>query len=191
MQMPLTIDMGAAKMYIQQASPLLVPTQGTNIAEALRMANGAFNSKEHKFKAIVLVSDGEDHDPDALGVAKQLAEAGVMINTIGIGSPEGSTIIDPVSHEIKKDLNGQVVVSKLNEEGLARLANVTNGSYLRLGNMDDALITLSQRLDSIEKRSLNDVEFTNYKSYFPWFIAAALLLVVFEFFLPERKWRTA
>jgi Ca-activated chloride channel family protein len=191
MQMPLTIDNGAAKMYIQEASPLIVPTQGTVFAEALRMASGAFNKKEHKYKAIVMVTDGEDHDPDALAVAKQLADDGVMINTVGIGSPEGSTLIDPVTHEIKKDMSGHVVVSKLNEDLLSQMANLTNGSYIRLGNIDDALITLSQRLDSIEKRSLNDSEFVSYRSYFQWFLAAALLFLIIEFFLPERKWNIA
>ncbi len=79
MQMPLTTDHGAAHMYIQQASPDEVPTQGTVIAEALRMANAAFNSKERKYKSIVLVSDGEDHDPDAAKVAKTLADDGVLV----------------------------------------------------------------------------------------------------------------
>jgi Ca-activated chloride channel homolog len=190
MQMPLTIDQGAAKMYIQEASPAAVPTQGTVIAEALRMANSAFNSKEHKYKAVVLISDGEDHDPDALKTAKELADDGVMINTVGIGSPDGATLIDPVTHETKKDQNGQIVISKLNEAELTQLANASNGIYLRLDNVDDALITLTQQLDSIEKKSLNDSEFTNYKSFFQWFLGAALLFLLAEFFLPERKLKT-
>jgi Ca-activated chloride channel family protein len=187
LQMPLTTDQGAAKMYIQNAGPDQVPTQGTVISEALQMAGHAFNNKEHKYKAIVLISDGEDHDPDAAKVAKQLADDGVMINTVGIGSPEGSTIIDPVTKELKKDENGQAVISKLNEEELNNLANLTNGIYIRLDNMDDALITLSQRLDGIEKRSLTDTEFVNYQSYFQWFLGLAIFLLLIEFFMPERK----
>ena len=187
MQMPLTADHGAAKMYIQEAGPNVVPTQGTVIAEALRMANAAFNSKERKYKAVVLVSDGEDHDPDALKVAKTLAQDGVMINTIGIGSTDGSPIEDPVNGELKKDEQGNTVISKLNEAELTQLADASNGQYLRLDNLDDALITLTQRLGSIEKRPLNDVEFVDYKSYFQWFLAAALVLLLVEFFLPERK----
>jgi len=191
MQMPLTIDQGAAKMYIEEAEPAVVPTQGTVIAEALRMANGAFNSKEHKYKAIVLVSDGEDHDPDALRTARELADDGVMIFTIGVGSPDGTVIIDPITRETKKDMNGQIVISKLNETELSQLADATNGSYQLLNNIDDVLITTTERLDSIEKKSLNDSEFTNFKSFFQWFLAAALLLLVAEFFLPERKPKTA
>jgi Ca-activated chloride channel homolog len=187
LQMPLTTDQGAAKMYIQNASPDLVPTQGTVIADALQMAGGAFNNKEHKYKAMVLISDGEDHDPDAPKVAKQLADEGVMINTVGIGTTEGAPIVDPVTRELKKDENGQTVISKLNEAELSQLADLTNGLYMRLDNMDDAIITLSQRLDSIEKRSLTDTEFVNYQSYFQWFLGLALILLLAEFFLPERK----
>jgi Ca-activated chloride channel family protein len=187
MQMPLTLDQTAAKMYIQDASPDIVPTQGTVIADALTMANSSFNNKERKYKGVVLVSDGEDHNPDALKVAKLLADEGVMINTVGIGSPEGSPIIDPATKETKKDQNGETVISKLNEAELKQLADVTNGMYLRLDNMDDALIMLSQRLDSIEKRSLTGTEFIRYESYFQWFLAVALLLLLAEFFLSERK----
>jgi len=187
MQMPLTTDHSAAKMYIQNASPNVVPTQGTVIAEALTMADNAFNSKEQKYKAVVLISDGEDHDPDAEKVAAKMAKEGVMINTVGIGSPDGAPIMDPVTKELKKDAEGQTVISKLNETELSRLSEETNGIYLRLGNIDDALITLSQQLDSVEKKSLNDTEYVNYQSYFQWFIAAALLLLLLDFILPERK----
>jgi Ca-activated chloride channel family protein len=174
-------------MYIQDASPDVVPTQGTVIADALQMANAAFDSKEKKYKTILLISDGEDHDPNAAKVAQTLAQNGVVINTVGIGSPEGTTIIDPETKEIKKDAQGQTVISKLNEAELQQLSNATNGTYLRLDNMDDALITLSQQIDSIEKKALSDSEFIDYVSYFQYLLAAALLLLLIEFILPERK----
>ena len=186
MQMPLTTDHGAAKMYIQQASPDAVPTQGTVIAEALKMANTAFNSKERKYKSILLVSDGEDHDPEAQDVAKRLAQTGVMINTVGIGSPEGSPIVDPATGDLKKDDQGQTVMSRLNEAELQQLSNMTSGQYLRLDNVDDALITMTQQLESAEKKAMSDAEFIDYKSYFQWFMVAALLLLLGEFFLGER-----
>jgi Ca-activated chloride channel family protein len=187
LQMPLTTDHGAARMYIQDASPDAVPTQGTVIAEALRMANTAFNSKERKYKTIVLISDGEDHDPDALKVAKQLGQNGVMINTVGIGTPEGSPIVDPATNELKKDEQGNTVMSKLNEAELQQLSDATNGEYIRLDNVDDALITLSQRIDSAEKRSMKDAEFIDYISYFQWLIGGAFILLLIEFFLSERR----
>ncbi len=191
MQMPLTTDHGAAKMYISEASPDVVPTQGTVFAEALTMANSSFNRNEHKYKAVVLISDGEDHDPDALKVAKQMADDGVMINTVGIGSPEGSQIIDPETKEPKKDNQGNIVISKLNEQELTGLSDATNGMYIHLENLEDATATLTQRLDSIEKRALSDSEFINFKNYFPWFIGVAGLLLILELFIPERKRKIA
>jgi Ca-activated chloride channel family protein len=187
LQMPLTSDHGAARMYIENASPDAVPTQGTVFGEALSMANMAFNSKERKYKSIVLVSDGEDHDPEAAKVVKELANNGVMINTVGIGSPDGSPIEDPTTGELKKDAEGHTVISKLNEAELQSLATATNGLYIRLDNVDDALITMTQQLDNAEKKAMSDAEFIDYKNYFQWFLAAAFWLLLTEFFLSERR----
>ena len=191
MQMPLTTDHSAAKLYISEAGPDAVPTQGTVFSEALSMANSSFNRNEHKYKAVVLISDGEDHDAEALKVAKQMAEDGVMINTVGIGSVEGSEIIDPETKEPKKDDKGNTVISKLNEQELVSLSDATNGIYIHLDNLEDATITLTQRLDSIEKRALADNEFVNFTNYFPWFIGLAGLLLILELFIPERKRKIA
>ncbi len=191
MQMPLTTDHSAAKLYISEAGPDAVSTQGTVFAEALTMANNSFNRNEHKYKAVVLISDGEDHDPEGLKIAKQMAEDGVMINTVGIGSVEGSEIIDPETKEPKKDEKGNTVISKLNEAELTGISDATNGIYIHLDNLEDATVTLTQRLDSIEKRALADSEFINYKNYFPWFIGLAGLLLVAELFIPERKRKIA
>ncbi len=109
-----------------------------------------------------------------------------MINTIGIGSPDGSPIVDPVTGELKKDEQGQTVLSKLNEPELQQLSTTTNGQYIRLDNIDDALITMTQQLESAEKRSMSDAEFIDYKSYFQWFLAAALILLLTDLFLAER-----
>ncbi len=190
MQMPLTPDHGAAKMYISEAGPAVVPTQGTVFSDALDMANNSFNRNEHKYKAVVLISDGEDHDPEGLKTAKQLADDGVMVNTVGIGSPDGSIIIDPTTNEPKRDEKGNIVISKLNEAELKGISDETNGIYIRLDNLEDATITLSQRLDGMEKRALTESEFINYKNYFPWFIGAALVLLIIEIFITERKAKT-
>ena len=191
LQMPLTIDHNAARMYIQNAGPDLVPTQGTVIGEALRMSNTAFNSKDKKYKAVVLISDGEDHDPESLQVAQELAGNAIMINTIGIGSPEGARIMDPMTNTYKKDAQGNTVLSKLNETGLQQLAQSTKGVYVRLNDPDQAVSTIMQQLGTIEKTALEDNAFKDYKSFFQWFLAAALLLLLIEFFFPERKWNPA
>jgi Ca-activated chloride channel family protein len=191
LQMPLTTDHGAARMYIQQAGPDVVPTQGTVISEALRASNSAFNSKERKFKSIVLITDGEDHDPQAVPLAQQLAQDGVMINTIGIGSAEGAPIMDPATNEYKKDATGNTVVSKLNEPELQQLAGATKGVYVKLDDVDAAVNTIIKQLSTIESNILDDNSFRDYKSYFQWFLVIALLLLLLEFFLPERKLKAA
>jgi Ca-activated chloride channel homolog len=187
LQMPLTTDHSAARMYIQQAGPGAVPTQGTVIGEALRIANTSFNSKERKFKAIVLISDGEDHDEEALPVVKTLAESGVMINTVGIGSQDGSVIIDPETGTSKKDEQGNTVITRLNETLLQQIATTSNGEYVRLEDTDAAVQQIIDRLSTIEQKSLQDAAYIDYKSFFQWFIAAALLFLIVELFIPERK----
>jgi Ca-activated chloride channel homolog len=187
MQMPLTTDHAAARMYIQQAGPETVPTQGTVIADALRISNMAFNSKERKFKSIILITDGEDHDPQAVQLAQQLVTEGVMINTIGIGSPAGAPIIDPLTKEYKKDDNGNTVITKLNEAELQQLASVTRGVYVQLTDVDAAVNRIIEQLDTIEHTALEDSAFRDYRHYFQWVLAAALLILVIEFYFPERK----
>lgn len=187
LQMPLTTDHSAARMYIQQASPAVVPTQGTVISEALRMASMSFNSKDRKFKSIILISDGEDHDEQALTVAKTLKDNGIMVNAIGIGSTEGSVIIDPETGESKKDQQGNTVVTRLNETILQQVAQESNGVYIKLQDADAAVKEIMDKLSTIEQRSVQDAAYINYKSFFQWFIAAALLLLVAELFIPERK----
>ena len=190
LQMPLTSDHAAAKMYVQNAGPEVVPTQGTVIAEALRISNTAFNSKERKYKSIVLITDGEDHDPEALKLAVEMANNGIMINSVGIGSPEGAPIIDPMSNEYKKDDAGQTIISKLNEAELRQLALSTSGIYVRLIETGPAVQAILKQLRSIQQTTLEDSAFKDYRHYFQWFLAAAFILLSLEFFLPERKWKT-
>lgn len=191
LQMPLTTDHSAARIYIQNASPDAIPTQGTVFSEALRMSNSAFNSKERKFKAIVLISDGEDHDAEAQTMGPSLASNGIMVNTVGIGSPDGSTIIDPGTDTYKKDAQGQTVVSRLNESLLQDLAGSTKGVYIRLDNIPDAVSKIKAQLDTIEKSPLEDSAFRDYDTYYYWLIALAILLLVLEQLWPERKWKLA
>ncbi|MEO6313716.1 MAG: VWA domain-containing protein [Chitinophagaceae bacterium] len=191
MQMPLTTDHGAAKMYIQNAGPDAVPVQGTVIGEALKISNSGFNSKERKYKAIILISDGEDHDPEALQLAKSLSQTGVMINTVGIGSPEGAPIIDYTTNQIRKDAQGNAIVTKLNEGELQQLAEITHGVYIRLEDTDDAASKIMAQLATIEQTATGDKSFTDYKSYFQYFLAAALLFLLIETIIPERKMKMA
>jgi Ca-activated chloride channel family protein len=187
MQMPLTTDHSAAKMYVQTAGPDAVPTQGTVISDALKISSGGFNSKERKFKAIILISDGEDHDPEALKMAQSLAQAGAMINTVGIGSAEGVPIIDHNSNQAKKDAQGNTIITKLNETELQQLSQATNGIYVHLEDVDDAASKITSQLATIQQKATGDKSFINYKSFFQWFLGAALLLLLAELLIPERK----
>jgi Ca-activated chloride channel family protein len=191
-QMPLTTDHGAARMYLQNANPDAVPSQGTVIGEALRVSNTAFNSKERKFKAIILISDGEDHDPQAVQMTKALSQNGVMVNTVGVGSPEGIPLFNRAKNELLKDASGNSIITKLNEAELQQLAQQTNGIYVRLDDTADAVNRIKAQLDTIEQKAMGDEAFINYKSYFQWFLALAFLLLIIELITSEKKkWKPA
>ena len=187
LQMPLTTDHGAAQLFVSSATPDAIPQQGTVISDALNMSARVFSSEQNKFKAVVLISDGEDHDENAVNTAKELAGQGVMINTIGIGSPEGSVLIDPVTGQDKIDATGNTVVSKLNEEQLKEIAGNTNGVYIRLQNGDEAVNLLQQQLSQIDRKAFQDESAIDFKTYYMWLAGLMLLLLILEIFIPERK----
>ena len=187
LQMPLTGDHSAAKMYLSAASPDVVPTQGTVIADALKMCYSSFNPKEKKYKAVVLISDGEDHDEGAVQTAGQMAEDGIVINTVGIGSPQGATFMDELTNQPKKDINGNIVISKLNEEELKKIAAQGNGSYTLFSNTDDLVDKLESQLEGMDRRTITEDSQINYENFFPYFLAAAFVLLLLEFFLAETR----
>lgn len=187
LQMPLTGDHGAAKMYLSSASTEAVPTQGTVIADALKMCYSSFNPKEKKYKAVILVSDGEDHDEGALKTASQMADDGIIINTVGIGSPQGATFTDELTNQPKKDNNGNIVVTRLNEEELKKIAGKGQGTYQLFTNTDDVVTRLDAQLGSMDQHTVTEDSLVSYKNYFPWFLAAMLVLLVVELLVSERR----
>ena len=191
MQMPLTVDHGAAAIFVSSASPDAVPTQGTVFSEALQMSARAFNTKEGRFKSVVLISDGEDHDEETLKATDELAQQGVMVCTVGIGSPEGAQIPDSATNDFKRDAMGNVVVSKLNEDILKQIAQKTNGVYVHFETGEQTVNALMAQLSQVERKTFTDVSLLNYKTYYMWFTMAMFLLLLFEFILPERKRKLA
>ena len=187
LQMPLTLDHNAAQMFVSTVTPDAVPQQGTVIRDALKMSANVFKSTDRRFKAVILISDGEDHDEDAVTTAKALAGQGVMINTVGIGSPDGAEILDPATGQPKKDEAGNTVISKLNEVELSEIAKATNGVYIRLQSSDEAVSVLKEHLSQIDRKAFGDVSMMNFKNYFLWFAAAMFVLLFIEQFIPERK----
>lgn len=187
LQMPLTPDVSAARMFVANASPDAVPVQGTIFSEALALCNKSMNVKEQKFKAAVLISDGEDQDANAEAVAKELYEKGVVVHAVGIGSPEGSFILEPGTEEPKKDLEGNVIVSKLNEELLQKIASTTKGSYSRLENVSQTAAIIASQINNMEKKGFEAGAEIEYELYFPFILGLAVLLLLAENFIPERK----
>ena len=187
LQMPLTNDHGAAALFVASAAPGIVPQQGTDISDALEMSANAFNNIDEHYKSVVMISDGENHNENAIATAKKLAEQGVMINTVGIGSPEGTTIIDPATGLEKKDENGNAVVSKLNEEVLKQVAEATNGTYTHLQSSDDAIKVVLSQLSQIERKAFGDVSQMNFNTYYYLFAGLMFLLLIIELFIPEVK----
>ncbi|HET9824608.1 MAG TPA: VWA domain-containing protein [Chitinophagaceae bacterium] len=191
MQMPLTVDHGAAAIFVSSASPDAIPTQGTVFSDALQMSARAFNTKEGRFKSVVLISDGEDHDEETLKTADDLAQQGVMVCTVGIGSPEGAQIPDSATNDFKRDAMGNIVISKLNETILQQIAQKTNGIYTHYENGDQTVDALMKQLSQVEKKTFTDISLLNYKTYYAWFTMAMFLLLILEFILPERKRKLA
>jgi Ca-activated chloride channel family protein len=189
LQVPLTIDYSALKLILQSVQPDMVPTQGTVIGDAVDLCTKSFSQKERKYKSIVLISDGEDHDEAAAEKVKQATEAGVIIHTVGIGSPQGATIYDPGTGADKLDQQGNPVVTKLNEEELKTIARSGNGTYTLLGNVDNAADKIIGEIDGMEQRNLGAVVYANYISYFQYFLFAALLLLLVEWLIPGAKSR--
>jgi Ca-activated chloride channel family protein len=165
----------------------MVPEQGTAVSDALLQSEVAFEEGRQRFKTVILVTDGETHDEEALTTVQQLAKKGVMVNTIGLGSPSGATIIDPQTGQPRKDENGEVVVSKLNEELLQAMAQATNGTYIHLTDISAALATLQDQYKNVEKKALVDQTGLNYESFYIWFLLPMFLMLLAELFVPDRK----
>ncbi len=187
LQMPLTGDHSAAKMYLSAATTETVPTQGTVIGDALKRCFASFNANEKKYKAVVLISDGEDHDEAATKIAGQMAQEGVIIYTVGIGSPQGSVIIDAATSQVKTDNEGNAVISKLNETVLRDVAEKGNGKYILFQNTDAVVNTIGAELAGMDQRTVTDDSLVNYRSFFMYFLLAAFLSLVIELFLSENK----
>ncbi len=187
MQMPLTFDHGATELILSSAAPSSFKSQGTVISQALEKADLSFQEESQRFKAVILLTDGETHDANALETAKELTNKGIMINTVGIGSVSGSTIIDTVSGGVKKDLSGNTILSRLNEPLLQQLAATTNGVYVHLADTKGSAEVLLKQLSQIEKKAMGDTSKMNYTTYYFWLAWPMLLLLMAEIFLPDKK----
>lgn len=187
-QLPITCDYVSAKMFLNTISPKLIPTQGTAIGAALQTAIRSFGSQESDAgRAIILITDGENHEDDATAVAKQAQELGIQVFVIGIGKPEGSPIPVPGTNDYIKDRSGQVVVSRLNEEMCQEIAQAGKGAYVRCDNTNTAMRALQQELDRIATTDLETTVYADYNEQYQSFLLIALLLLLIDCFILMRQ----
>ncbi len=186
-QIPITCDYVSAKMFLSNVTPSLVPRQGTAIGTALDIAIKSFGMESEAARAIILITDGENHEDDAVGAAKLAKEKGISVYVVGIGKPEGSPIPIEGTMSFHKDKDGNVVVSKLNEEMCRRIAQAGNGIYLRADNTNTALRVLTKELDGLAKSEIETTVYADYNEQYQSFVWIALLLLIVDFFVFSRK----
>jgi len=188
---PLTLDYGAASLFVDSATPGLLPDPGTSLAAAIKTATSAFIAKERKYKVLVLFTDGEDLAGQVERAAEDAKEAGVIIYTVGIGTPQGKPV--PIRDakgdivEYRKDPEGEVVVSRLDERSLAEVASKTGGRYFRASSSESAMDALYEEISALEKKELESRLFQNYEDQFQYPLGAAILCLFADLMLSERK----
>lgn len=201
-EMPLTNDYGATKMFLDQIGTDIISQQGTAIGDAIAKGLSTLGFSEesdsdkpqwepNKSRAIIIISDGENHEDDALDAAKNAAEQGVMICTIGIGSPNGSQIpiVDRNGNTVdwRKDQDGSIVITRLNEQMLRDIASAGNGIYAHAGNSNSAIDATLKQLSKLESQKFGAAQFSAYKSQYQYPLAAGLLCLLLEVFIYERR----
>lgn len=190
LQLPLTPDYSAAKLMLDAIDTDIVPIQGTAIGSAIRLAAKTFPQDSKKHKVLIIITDGENHEDDALGEAKDAVAQGIVIHTIGIGSPLGAPIPLYQNNQVvgyKKDKQGNIVVTKLDEALLQQIALAGNGKYFSVASRQRELDNILKEIALVEKKEYSAKIFTEYEDQFQYFLIPALLFLIVEFFLSERK----
>ena len=184
-QLPITTDYVSAKMFLNSISTDSVPVQGTAIGDAINTAMRSFSVQSEKSRAIIVITDGENHEDDPIAAAEQAAELGVRVYTIGVGSPEGKPI--PMDGELLKDKNGEIVVTRLDEKVLQDVAQAGNGVYVRAGNTEFGLNPIIDNIRKFEDERYSSVVFEEYDEQFMYFLGIALFFFVLEMLIGDRR----
>ncbi len=184
-ELPITSDYRMAATFAERLSPSMVSTQGTDVGRALDLALLSFSAESNASKVVILITDGEAHDSGAMAAAERAKAQGVKIFTIGIGTPQGAPIT--IDGEFIKDENGDMVVTKLNEEMLQQIADVTEAGYVRSTNQSLGLGEIIQTISHMEQGELSVVRFEEYGEQYQYLVAIAMLLLLFEFMIREKK----
>lgn len=188
-QLPITSDYAAAKLFLTTIDTDIIPTQGTCIGCAIDMAQESFVGNDNKHKALIIITDGENHEEDAVEAAKKAHAAGVVIHTIGMGSPDGAPIpiVRNGVQDFLKDNDGNTVITKLETLTLERIAEEGKGLFVQASNNDDGLQKILSQITKMEKKSFGTKEFTDYEDRFQYFLAAGLFLLLLEFTVTNKK----
>ncbi len=191
-QLPVTTDYVSAKMFLSTIGPDMVPKQGTAIGAAIDLGIRSFSPGEGKSKAMVIITDGENHEDDPVASAEEAAKAGIIIHTIGIGSTDGVPVPVVVNgrRDYLKDESGNTVISKLDEEILKKIAISTNGNYVRASNSNIGLDEIFNQIKKMKKQELESTMYTEYNDQFQIFAAIAIFFLIAEFIIMDRKNRT-
>lgn len=186
-QMPLTTDYYSAKMYLGDLSPRLVQFQGTSITDAINMSVSAFSDNQDVQKAIILITDAENHEGDAIEAAKEAKKKGIQVYVIGVGSAKGAPIpVNSRGDDFMRDNSGQVVITTFDENSAKSIAEAGGGVYVN-GASQKALSALTDALDSLDKTEFKRVEYKAGAEQFPTFAWLALILLVADIFVLDRK----
>jgi Ca-activated chloride channel family protein len=190
-QLPITTDYSAAKMFLQSMNTDMLSSQGTAIDEAIKLASTYFDDEQQTNRVLFIISDGEDHSEGGVAQAVDLAvEQGIRIFTLGVGEEKGAPIPikrNGVVESLKKDAEGEVVITRLNEEILVEIANRGNGEYLQGENTQEAVEAVREILERMDKKEFEAKQFAEFKDQFQWFLGAALLVLFLDIFVLERK----
>lgn len=190
-QLPITTDYGVAKMFLQYLNTDLLSSLGTAIDEAIKLATTYYDDEDQTNKVLFIVSDGEDHsDGLAIDAVDLAVEQGIRIFTIGVGKEKGAPIPikrNGITQELKKDSQGEVVITKLNREILTEIAEKGNGEYIDGSNTDEAVEKIKEALNQMDKMEFEAKQFADYKDQFQWFLAAGLFFLFLDIFILDRK----
>ena len=186
-QLPITADYVSAKMFLSTISTQMVPRQGTAIGSALDLSIKSFGAKSTSAKAIIVITDGENHEDDAIGAAKLAAENNIIVNVIGMGKTDGAPIPVPGTMNFWKDKDGNVVVSKLNEPMCKEIAQAGKGIYVHADNSNSAFRTITKQLDTLAKSDIKTSVFSEYNEQFQSFALLALIILIIDLFIFDRK----
>ena len=184
-QLPVTTDYVSAKMFLSSIDAGSVPVQGTAIGDAIHTAMKSFSAQSEKSRVIILISDGENHEDDAVAAARDAAQAGIRIYTVGVGSAAGQPV--PVDGELLRDKDGNIVVSRLDEKTLRQVADAGGGAYIQAGNEEFGLNPIINDIRAMEGELFSSVVFEEYDEQYMYFFAIALILLVIEMLVGERR----